>query len=227
MPRLEILKKLRQRADFKFHLLQHMVAWAVLILALFVNYWTGEYVDKFVHNLPPAHDLLFEYLPSFDLSLLHFWGFVLFLLLAFIGAPYYEGWQNLPYLAWTFAVLIIVRAIFTTLTPLGLPHEAPSFKDHQIYTHFMKHFDFRGALFFSGHTSFPFLGYLIFRKPWMKRASLLLSVVLALEVLISRLHYSIDVAAAFFITYGVYRLVGYIFFRVEYRLLKYAYKGSS
>ena len=224
MSEAEAAKQLRSKGDFKFHLIQHIVAWSVFVGVLCVNYWTGNYVDKFVENLPPAHDLVFEYLPSLDLSLIHFWGFVTFLVLAFYAGLRLEGWENVPYALWTFSVLIFVRAIFTTLTPLGLPHDAPVYHQHGVYNYFLKYFDFRGTMFFSGHTSFPFMGFLIYRTPWVKKLCLALSIILACEVLISRLHYSIDVAAAYFIAYGVYRAVGFIFFRVEYQILRYAYK---
>ncbi|MBI2071215.1 MAG: hypothetical protein HYT79_11525 [Elusimicrobia bacterium] len=177
----------------------------IFLSALAVNWFTGSYINKIAVNFPPAHDLLFQFLPPLDWPLVHIWGFVGFSATLAIGVFLYEPKSRWPYYVWTFSLLIATRAVFTMLTPLGLPHEAPAF-GHYPLQWAAQHFDFRHTLFFSGHTALPFMGYLISRTPWVKRACLGFSLLLAFEVLASRLHYSIDVGAAFFITYGVYRI---------------------
>lgn len=66
-----------------------------------------------------------------------------------------------------------------------------------------QYFDFRYTFFFSGHTAFPLLGFFLARRPWARWSCLGLSLLLATSALLSRLHYTIDVAGAFFITYAV------------------------
>jgi hypothetical protein len=62
-------------------------------------------------------------------------------------------------------------------------------------------------LFFSGHTGLPFLIALIFWDHIYLRALFLgSSVVFGVIVLLSHLHYSIDVFSAFFITYSIYHI---------------------
>jgi len=61
-------------------------------------------------------------------------------------------------------------------------------------------------LFFSGHVGLPFLGFLIFKDKKIRYFMLSASIILAVTVLLMHVHYSIDVAAAYFITYSIYAL---------------------
>lgn len=178
------------------------LAGSVFVLALLLNYWTGTYVDRIGPSLTPARDLLFEHLPQGAFPVVHSWGFVAFLAVFALGAILYEPRRRLPFFLWAYALIIATRAVFTVLTPLGMPPEAPSFAHYPLRP-LLRYFDFRYTFFFSGHTAFPFLGFLLSRQPWVRWSCLGFSLLLASSVLLSRLHYSIDVAAAFFITYAV------------------------
>ncbi|MBI4669166.1 MAG: hypothetical protein HY747_08270 [Elusimicrobia bacterium] len=153
-------------------------------------------------------------MPNKELLFIHTWGFIGFVAVLVIGGILYEPKERVPYYLWAFALLIIMRSIFTLLTPLGLPKEAVSFKDYPIQF-LAKYVDFRHTLFFSGHTAFPFMGFLLARRTWVKLACLGFTFLLAASVLMGRLHYSIDVAAAFFIAYGTYRMCWPIYRRVQ------------
>ncbi|MBD3360385.1 hypothetical protein GF366_01130, partial [Candidatus Peregrinibacteria bacterium] len=71
---------------------------------------------------------------------------------------------------------------------------------------------FENDLFFSGHTAVPFLAFLVFKESkifkWVMFAG---SILMAITVLLMHVHYSIDVFAAFFITYGIYSISNKIF----------------
>lgn len=175
-----------------------------LILALGINYWTGRYVDRIGPGLAPARDLLFGYLPIRDFPAIHTWGVLGFVAVLAIGVALHE-WRRAPFFLWAYALIVATRAVFTVLTPLGLPAEAPTFEAYPARS-VLQFFDFRYTLFFSGHTALPFMGFLLARRGWVRWACLGFSLVLASSVLMSRLHYSIDVGAAFFIAYGVSRL---------------------
>ncbi|UVK57536.1 sphingomyelin synthase family protein (plasmid) [Mesorhizobium sp. AR02] len=78
----------------------------------------------------------------------------------------------------------------------------------------MQSFTFGGDLFFSGHTGAPFLLALMFWKDSRLRFAFLAAAVLfGAAVLLGHLHYSIDVFAAFFISYGVHDLARFLFRR--------------
>lgn len=182
-----------------------MKRWALglgaLVVALLVNYWSGTYVDSIGPSLAPARDLGFELLPREAFPVVHTWGFVGFLVTLCAGVLLYER-ERVPFFLWAFGIIIAVRAVFTMMTPLGVPPEAPTFEDYPLRS-VLQYFDFRYTFFFSGHTAFPFLGFLLARRGWVSWACLGFSLTLAASVLLSRLHYSIDVGAAFFIAYAV------------------------
>jgi hypothetical protein len=71
---------------------------------------------------------------------------------------------------------------------------------------------FGADLFFSAHTGMPFLGALAFwKEKEIRYFSLFGSLFFAVVVLLGHLHYSIDVASAFFITYGIFHIAQYFF----------------
>ena len=94
------------------------------------------------------------------------------------------------------ALLILVRDFFINLTYLGIPEGIIPTKSF---------FTQGGDLFFSGHVAFSFLAALVFwNVKYLRYFFLLLTFLMGVEVLLGRYHYSIDVFAAPFITYGVY-----------------------
>jgi len=73
-------------------------------------------------------------------------------------------------------------------------------------------------MFFSGHTGMPFLLALMFWEDKLARyISLTASCIFGAAVLFGHLHYSIDVFAAFFITYTIFQ-IAQKFFPEDYRL---------
>jgi hypothetical protein len=117
------------------------------------------------------------------------------------------------------AIFIIIRAIFISLTHVGIHPEnlAPGigFFD-SIYVYL----NFQTGLFFSGHTGLPFMMALIFWNNVRARYVLLsLSFVFATAVLLAHIHYSIDVLAAPFMAYGIFKIAQYLFPR-DYELIE-------
>jgi hypothetical protein len=73
---------------------------------------------------------------------------------------------------------------------------------------------FGSDFFFSGHAGAPFLMALIFwDAPLLRYIFLAWSVFFSVIVLLGHLHYTIDVAAAYFITYGIYHIARWLFWR--------------
>jgi hypothetical protein len=65
-------------------------------------------------------------------------------------------------------------------------------------------------LFFSGHTSTLFMIFLVMEKKWMKNVYLVNTILVGVFVILQKVHYSVDVMVAPFISYGVYRIVGFL-----------------
>lgn len=117
------------------------------------------------------------------------------------------------------ALFVIVRAFFISLTHLGIYpghiDPGPGYVD-SLYSEL----NLQTGFFFSGHTGMPYLMALIFwDTPKLRYGFIALALLFAVAVLLAHVHYSIDVFAAPFITYGVFRLSQFLFPR-DFKLLQ-------
>ena len=182
------------------------------IIALILNFTAGRYVEKKA-STTPVTDLILDHIPTINLEGLFTYGITIIIVLIFIY-PLFFKIKELHIVISQFSLLILVRSFFVVLTHLQQPIDA-------IITNLPKIFDwftFNNDLFFSGHTAVPFLGFLLFRKEkgWIKYFFFIATFVMATTVLFMHVHYSIDVFAAIFITYGSYRLGKKIFQMVNH-----------
>ncbi len=190
----------------------------LIALAIVIQISAGQYSSRHSLLAPPQSDLFLDNLPMIDLSFaivggaIVFWVFSCFLL---VTRPRY-----LLFGMKAIALLIIFRAFFMNLTREGiypggfLPTvENTGFGFYNLLT-------FQGNLFFSGHTAFPFLMALIFwNEKFWRRFFILATVFFGATVLLSHVHYSIDVFAAPFIVYGIVRIAEK-FFPGDYELVE-------
>ena len=110
--------------------------------------------------------------------------------------------KTAPFLIKSVALFIFIRSIFVSLTHIG-PFPTKLVLESRALDFITSGND----LFFSGHTGLPFLIALIFwDHVYIRSIFLAASVVLGSTALLAHLHYSIDVFAAFFITYSIYHI---------------------
>ncbi|MFI5360914.1 MAG: phosphatase PAP2-related protein [Elusimicrobiota bacterium] len=183
--------------------------------AIAFNSFMGKIADSAGEAAHSSPDLLLSLLPRVDLRVLFVWGFAAFWAWA-IGIALIRERRRLAHIAWLYSLLLLVRSLFIVLTPMRVPLDYLWVGGDPLYDALGRHLTFRNDLFFSSHTALPFLGYLIYSDVWARRVFLGFSIVLAATVLLTRLHYSIDVFAAYFITYAVYRF--------EHRWLRRPYR---
>lgn len=190
-------------ADTAF-IARFLKAFSIALAAVIVNYYAVRYATA--HAGPALDDIFFDILPFVDVSHIHgvlamyvSYGMLLFALLRTRAVVFFLS---------TVATLVFVRSFFVILTHLGIPADA---------TPVVSFYTQGGDLFFSGHTALPFLAALVFWHLRPARYLLLgMTVLMGAEVLLGRLHYSIDVFAAPFIAYGVFRFCAWAF-PEEYR----------
>ena len=160
-----------------------------------------------VHASNHVTDFVLSRVGPFNVRFLFIYGtFIAFAITAGLLA-----WRpnRLPFALKAMALFLLVRAVFVALT-----HMAPSPIDPQKPAPFFNSIFYGSDLFFSGHTGLPFLAALAFwHIPQWWMFYLALTAFFGSIVLLGHYHYSIDVLAALFITYGIFQMSCWLFSR--------------
>jgi len=202
----EVLHRYRHygsQREFRISVVRSVLFFIASIVVVF--YAIGYATERASNSVT---DIVLSNTPAFDVDGLFVYGTALLLILAvslLLTHP-----KRIPFVLHSVALFYFVRAAFISLTHLGpFPLQAVNSFDFGEVT---GRFFLGGDLFFSGHTGLPFLLALIFwRERGIRNIFLLWSAYFGAVVLLGHLHYSIDVASAFFITYGVFHIAEFIF----------------
>lgn len=181
-------------------------------ILLGVSLVTQFFVSDYLNNLPvaPVTDLILSNIRVYDVGGIFVYGSVLLLFVGiFIGL---RKPNFIPFAMKSVALFTLIRSFFVSLTHIS------AFPTHIIInSSFFNKAAFNGIftgndLFFSGHTGLPFLLALIFWEYKIPRIIFLsFSIIFAIVVLLGHIHYSIDVASAYFITYGIFQICKFLF----------------
>lgn len=181
-----------------------------LLVSIIFNHFASIYATDRASSA--VTDLLLDNLPVINVDFIVNEGmgiFAFFIVIVILLEP-----KRLPFAIKSIALFYFIRSFFIMFTHLGLIPDR-SYIDP---LDFFQALSVGGDYFFSGHTGFPFLLALIFwRNKAIRDICLLASVFFAVSVIFGHLHYSIDVFAAFFITYSIFSLARE-FFKKDYRL---------
>ena len=153
-----------------------------------------------------VEDIILSNIPVFELDAVFVYS--TFIIMAISILIIFNRPKRLPFALKALALFIVVRSIFTLMTHLGPPEAlyATDFGDTITRSFF-------GAdQFFSAHTGMPFLGALALWYINRREALFFLisSLFFAVVVLLGHIHYTIDVASAFFITYGILHIAQWL-----------------
>jgi len=148
-------------------------------------------------------DIVLRWIPARNVSVAVFfliWSSCLLLIIRIYRDP-----MMLLVTLWAYDVVTLVRMASIGLISLNPPAGLIPLSDpitNQFYgQHYITH-----DLFFSGHTTTVFLIFLCLKKKTDRIYTLFASLTLAVLLLVQHVHYTIDVLAAPFFTYAVYRL---------------------
>lgn len=182
-----------------------ILAGLAFIAAVIVVFDAIAYATSVVSN--PVTDIVLSNVPVMDVDGLFVYGTLL--LLVFITLLLVANPKEAPFVLFTLALFYFIRAFFISLTHIA-PYPIPLSTDFgETVT---KMLFSGGDLFFSGHVGASFLMALIYwRIKELRFAFLGWSMFFAAVVLLGHLHYSIDVAAAFFITYAIHDFAKWLF----------------
>jgi hypothetical protein len=198
-----------QRKNFRYAVFSSIV---FLIVSLWVYHLARTYADMRAGNY--VSDILLDNLPVVQVDDILNYGVELFSLFI-IGCMIIEP-KRAPFTFKSLALFIFIRSISITLTHLGPSPVMTPIDHNDLLVALISGNDF----FFSAHTGIPYLLALIFwDEKLIRYMSLSASIIFGSAVILGHLHYSIDVFAAFFITYTIFHIAIKIFPK-EYKLFK-------
>lgn len=212
-PHKELARRYKSHFAQKDYRVAAVGSFLFFLASIFASLLAGHFATEVASN--PVSDIVLSNTPAFHVGNLFVYG--TFLLVVFMFGITTAHPRRIPFIFLSLGMLFFIRAGFVSLTHIAaFPERAVS-----DFSFTMRKYFFGNDLFFSGHTGAPFLMALVF---WHDRrlrfAFLAWSIFFAFVVLMGHLHYSIDVASAFFITYSVFCLTEWLF--PEYRALFYS-----
>jgi hypothetical protein len=177
------------------------------VLLFFVAVVTTHLASKYAEIKASNHveDIVLSNTQVYNFEFLFVEGAIMLSLFVIVLALKFR--KTAPFLIKTASFFIIIRALFVSMTHIG-----PYPTKLELESGLLDFITSGNDLFFSGHTGLPLLIALIFWDHLYIRVLFLTSsAVFGAIVLLSHLHYTIDVFAAFFITYSIYHLSTKIF----------------
>lgn len=208
-----LLKKYKLYIRNKDFLLATGKAFLILLAGICITAIAITYATEKSSN--SVTDIILNNTKVLDVDGIFVYGPFFYWIVVIIYLIYHPN--KIPFSLKSIGILIIIRSVFMSLTHLG------PFPDHlQINTtSAFRVFTSGDDLFFSGHTGFPFLMALVFwENKYIRIFSLISSMFFGVVVLLGHLHYSIDVFAAFFITYSVF-CIARIVFKKDLQIFKH------
>ena len=194
---------------------EHDHSWSVLVSvllfssSLFVSAIAVQFAARDAGNY--TTDILLDNLPVVNTDIIFTEGafvFVMFVVCLLLLKP-----KAIAFTTKSLGLLIYTRSFFVIMTHIA-PYPDRIVTDLDRFRYISSGSD----LFFSGHTAIPFMLALVFwQRPRLRLTFLVCSVLAACAVILGHLHYTIDVFAAFFITYTVYA-ISRALFKSDYRI---------
>lgn len=206
---MELVKEYKKYLADKYFVWSAILSLFFLIFSLFVNYWAAVYSTE--KQSGAVTDIILSNTPNYNVADIFVFGIIVLIIFVFFICLFSP--KNIPFVVKSSAVFILIRAVFISLTHIGLyPNTIPT------SINILKGITSGGDLFFSGHAGFPFLMALIFwEQKNLRYIFIFLSIFFGAVALLGHYHYTIDVLSAFFITFGIYHIC-LKFFKKDYQI---------
>jgi len=199
------LRRYKPYIQNKEFLISTGTAFLFFIAGVVITYFAIVYSTERASN--PVTDIILSNIPLFDVDAIFLFGPVIFWIIIGGYIVFFEP-KKIPFTLKSAAVFLFIRSAFISLTHIG------PFPTHDIINTagILGVFTSGSDLFFSSHTGMPFLMALIFwDNKYLRFLCVFSSIIFGAVVLLSHLHYSIDVFAAFFITYTIFHIAEKLF----------------
>lgn len=170
----------------------------LFIGSIYVTHYASLYAENSASG--PVDDIILSNTRVYNFEF--FFVYIAIALALFVITLCIRFRKTAPFLIKSVSLFVIIRSVFVSLTHMG-----PFPLKLELHSNLLNFITSGNDLFFSGHTGMPFLIALIFWDHlYIRILFLTASVVLGATALLAHLHYSIDVFAAFFITYSIYHI---------------------
>ncbi|MFZ2500923.1 MAG: phosphatase PAP2-related protein [Minisyncoccia bacterium] len=196
-------------------ILSSLTGFALLFVSIMANAYAVQYAARTASN--SVTDIILSNIPVYNVDGIFVYGAVLLILcivIACLSQP-----KSIPFVLKSISLFVLIRSFFVSLTHIS-PYPEHVTITQNIFTTLFPSIFLGDDLFFSGHAGLPFLMTLIFwNSPIFRVLFITFSVLLSATVLLGHLHYSIDVASAFFITTTIFAIARSIF-KKDWELFK-------
>jgi len=202
---LNFPKKYQLYLKDKGFLISAIVGVLLLLAGITVTFFAIIYATE--RASAPVTDIILSNIPTIDVDGIFIFGPIIFWIIIAAYLFFVEP-RKIPFTLKSLGLFMIIRSFFLILTHIGpFPNQI-----HTDISGIIGVFTSGSDLFFSSHTGMPFLIALIFwRDVPVRRFSIIASCLFGLIVLLGHYHYSIDVFAAFFITYAIFHICERLF----------------
>jgi hypothetical protein len=185
-------------------------------LAVVFQFYASAYVSRVSSN--SVADLLLNFLPIVNLNWLIVegaLGAIIFTFLLVLAKP-----QYLLFSLKAVAIFIATRAVFIACTHIGIYPGQVNPDNTGFFDGIYTGLGLQAGFFFSGHTGLPLLMCLIFwdEKIW-RYIYMIMATIFGIAVLFAHVHYTIDVLAAPYMTYAIFKMSQY-FWPEDYELIE-------
>ena len=200
IPPLPVIAEKYKKLNYLKFTSSVFLSFLFLLLSLVTTFFAITYATN--NSSYPVTDVILDNIPVFDVDAIFLYGPTIFWIIISLYFILHEP-EKIPFALKSIALFFLIRSFFISLTHIG------PFPTHIsiISTGTLGIFSTGNDLFFSGHTGMPFLAaLLLWDNKVMRYFSIIASLFFGAVVLMGHLHYSIDVFAAFFITYGIFHL---------------------
>jgi len=205
------MKSYRECFTNRYFIVSFFSSFILLIVSFVVQAIASSYVTRSMSG--SVADIVLSNIPVYNVGGIFVWGTVALLVIGVLVSL--RTIRYVPFAVKSVAIFSLIRSFFVSLThispfPTRLLIDSRFFSDTFVFNGIFNGND----LFFSGHTGLPFLLALMFWDNKKLRYIFLgFSITFAVVVLLGHLHYTIDVLAAYFITYTIFHICKYLFKR--------------